>query len=115
MSTCPRCQSYIEVTDIVCPHCRLELKAHGHPGIELHRAAGEAILCTSCAYQEDDSCTLPQRPHAKTCTLYQSINATDEVIDYKPQSSSLRLIWQRHRTLIIVLAIFGVSILIAVS
>ncbi|MEL6385677.1 MAG: hypothetical protein AAFQ89_25105 [Cyanobacteria bacterium J06626_18] len=113
MSTCPRCQSYIEVTDIVCPYCRLELKAHGHPGIELHRAVGEAILCSSCAYQEDDSCTLPQRSHAKTCTLYRSVNATEEVINYKPQSSPLKLIWQRHRIWIILLAIVGISLLIA--
>lgn len=115
MPICPRCQNHIKTTDLTCPRCRLELKAHGHPGIELHRATGEEVLCQSCAYQEDDSCTLPQRPHAKACTLYQSVNAVEEVIEYKPQSSPLKLLWQRHRVWLILLAIFGISLLIAMS
>ena len=114
MPICPRCQNQIKTTDLKCPRCSLELKAHGHPGIELHRAVGEAVLCTSCAYQEDDSCTLPQRPHAKACTLYQSTDTIDEVIEYKPQSSLFRMVWQRYRVWLVLLAIFGISLLIAV-
>ncbi|MEO0986588.1 MAG: hypothetical protein AAFY20_13680 [Cyanobacteria bacterium J06639_14] len=113
MPICPRCQYQAEAADLVCPRCRLELKAHGHPGIELHRAVGEEILCKSCTYQEDDSCTLPQRPYAKACTLYNSVNAVEEVIEYKPQSSPLKTLWQRHRVWIILLAIFCICLLYA--
>ena len=115
MPTCPRCQYKVKATDLICPRCRLELKAHGHPGIELHQAVGEEVLCKSCTYQEDDSCTLPQRPYAKACTLYHSMNAVEEVIEYQPQSSFLRILWQRYRIGIILLAIFGISLLIAIS
>ena len=71
MPTCPRCQQPVSATAIECPACRLTLKAHGHPGIPLHRAVGEAFLCETCTYHFDDTCTFPQRPQAQTCTLYQ--------------------------------------------
>ncbi|HIK45622.1 MAG TPA: hypothetical protein IGR64_12175 [Leptolyngbyaceae cyanobacterium M65_K2018_010] len=74
MLSCPRCQATIEPTTIQCPRCQLTLKAHGHPGIPLHRAAGEEALCTTCRYDADNTCNFPHRPQAQTCTLYRSVH-----------------------------------------
>jgi hypothetical protein len=67
---CPRCHQPVDSQAIACPHCRMTLKAYGHPGISLFRATGNESLCDTCLYHEDDSCNFPQRPHAKECTLY---------------------------------------------
>ncbi|MFM7447811.1 MAG: zinc ribbon domain-containing protein [Leptolyngbyaceae cyanobacterium] len=74
MSTCPRCHQTVESRAIVCPHCRMTLKAHGHPGIPLYRATEDRPLCASCAYDADDTCTFPKRPNAMDCTLYRDVN-----------------------------------------
>lgn len=37
----------------------------------LHKAPGEEPLCVTCTYNVDSSCTSPQRPAARECTLYQ--------------------------------------------
>ncbi len=70
MPACPRCQQPISPEAVQCPHCTLTLKAHGHPGMPLHRATGIIALCHDCLYHHDDTCTFPQRPTAVTCTLY---------------------------------------------
>lgn len=72
--TCPRCHQIVESQAITCPHCRITLKAFGHPGIPLHRATGDEYLCDRCTYHADDTCNFPQRPYAKECTLYQNID-----------------------------------------
>jgi len=72
MITCPYCQQAVDDQAITCPHCRCQLKAHGHPGIPLHRAVGEDFLCPTCLYDADDTCTFPQRPQARTCTMYRN-------------------------------------------
>ncbi|EDX86044.1 hypothetical protein S7335_3747 [Synechococcus sp. PCC 7335] len=36
-------------------------------------------MCDTCAYEADDTCNFPKRPTAKTCTLYQDINAPSEI------------------------------------
>jgi hypothetical protein len=118
MPLCPRCDNQVKATDLVCGRCRLQLKAHGHPSIELHQASTDEVLCQTCAYDADDTCTFPQRPHARTCTLYQSITAEAErakgpVRSPKPPPS-LAVIWYRYRVWIILLAIFGISLLITV-
>jgi Double zinc ribbon len=69
---CPRCQQKVDSQAIACPYCRAELKAFGHPGIPLHRAAANEYLCKTCTYNLDDSCNYPQRPLAKVCTLYEN-------------------------------------------
>ncbi len=78
MPTCPQCQYSISATAVTCPNCGLELKAHGHPGIDLHRSQGDTYLCESCSYHQDDSCTFPQRPLANTCTLYQNVQTVQQ-------------------------------------
>ncbi|MGB3791043.1 MAG: zinc ribbon domain-containing protein [Phormidesmis sp.] len=88
MTTCPRCDRAITPTAVNCPHCQLVLKAHGHPGMTLHRATGETSLCETCAYEADDSCNFPQRPNAKTCTLYQDINQ-DVITLSKPSAREI--------------------------
>lgn len=108
MPTCPRCEQAIAADAITCPHCRLVLKAHGHPGIPLHRAMGEGVLCTTCTYHLDDSCTFPQRPTARTCTLYQDINAPQPVLP------TYRIPWWRRYAGWLALAVLiGVSLAIA--
>ena len=79
MTTCPQCDRTISPTAINCPYCQLALKAHGHPGMTLHRASGETFLCDTCTYEADNTCNFPKRPTAKTCTLYQNINAPAEL------------------------------------
>ncbi|NJK37034.1 MAG: zinc ribbon domain-containing protein [Oscillatoriales cyanobacterium RM2_1_1] len=77
MPTCPRCQQLVNPQAVNCPHCKLQLKAFGHPGIPLHRATGETSLCETCLYHHDDSCNFPQRPFARECTLYRDFQAVE--------------------------------------
>ena len=70
MANCPKCQQYVDDRAIACPHCRNPLKAYGHPGITLHQAEDNTSLCERCTYHLDDTCNFPQRPDAKTCTLF---------------------------------------------
>jgi hypothetical protein len=101
MLSCPRCQAAIESTTIQCPRCRLTLKAHGHPGIPLYRTDGSESLCATCVYDADDSCNFPQRPHAETCTLYRSVNATEELALPPPSLVRQLSFWLRnHRGLV---------------
>ncbi|MBD2578488.1 zinc ribbon domain-containing protein [Oscillatoria sp. FACHB-1406] len=74
MPSCPQCDNPVTTDALRCPHCNETLKAFGHPGIPLHRATKQASLCESCLYDRDDSCTFPQRPDAKTCTLYRDVS-----------------------------------------
>ena len=80
MLSCPRCHQAVLANAITCPNCRLELKAHGHPGIDLHRAQQGTYLCDSCSYHNDDSCNFPQRPQATTCTLYQDVEQSPRMM-----------------------------------
>lgn len=115
MPTCPRCQNTVEAIAIQCPHCRLTLKAHGHPGITLHQATDETYLCDTCVYHADNTCTFPQRPYARTCTLYQSIHTPPDPAPASPPPLSWRLIWQRHSTWIMLAGLIGLSLLIALA
>jgi hypothetical protein len=108
MAHCPRCQQVVEIQAICCGRCGLTLKAHGHPGIPLHRATGAVSLCTTCAYHADDSCTFPQRPIAQTCTLYQSIDALQLAAPLRSKPSQ-----RRYGQLWPWLGLLGVSLLIA--
>lgn len=120
MPLCPRCENQVKPTDLVCGRCGLQLKAHGHPSIELHQTTTGEVLCLTCAYHADDSCTFPQRPYAKTCTLYQSTTAELARAQAEPPRSPTvaltpQIIWQRYRVWLILLAIFGISLLLTVA
>jgi hypothetical protein len=118
MPICPRCEHQVKSADLACGHCGLQLKAHGHPSIELHRTTAGEVLCKTCAYDADDTCTFPQRPYATTCTLYQSISA--EAAREKGEARSptpapsFKLFWHRYKVWLILLAIFGVSLILTV-
>ncbi len=103
MPSCPRCHQSILATAVTCSNCNLELKAHGHPGIDLHRSQGDAYLCDSCSYHQDDTCTFPQRPLATTCTLYQDV----QTLQQRPLSAAeiYTIPWWRKYSGWLVLAI----------
>jgi len=113
MLSCPRCQASLEPTAIRCPRCQLTLKAHGHPGIPLHRAEGEESLCITCRYDADDTCNFPQRPHAQTCTLYRSLDQT-LTADLSPLTTGERFgLWLRsHRSAVAIAGLLLISLLI---
>jgi hypothetical protein len=76
----------------------LELKAHGHPGIHLYRAEGETYLCRTCAYEADDSCTYPQRPYAKECTLYWDVNRSVSKTTPPPKKNLFQSFWNWNKS-----------------
>lgn len=118
MINCPRCHQSVDTQAVTCPYCRTPLKAYGHPGIPLHRATGSASLCESCTYNADDTCTLPQRPLARECTLYQDISQSKLGANqyHYPNSSLFSTVtgWvKRNQTLLLLLSLLFVSFLIA--
>lgn len=113
MPTCPRCHQLITTEAVSCPHCRTALKAFGHPGITLHRAKGEEYLCDRCIYDADDTCTFPQRPHAKECTLFSDRQPQIEPTFSLTRKQSFRLWYQRNQALVGILALVAISFLIA--
>lgn len=117
MQNCPRCRQSVDSKALTCPHCGTVLKAYGHPGITLHRAVGEESLCESCTYHADDTCTFPQRPYAKECTLYTDISQprleTDRI--YTPRHSlpkTLKLWCQQNPGLVGLIGLVAVSFLL---
>lgn len=115
MSYCSRCQQPVKSTAVNCPHCGILLKAHGHPGIPLHQAAGESYLCDTCKYHEDDTCTFPQRPYAKTCSLYhdKSIPLV-ESNTYKLSGGAAIKAWcRRNRGVLAVVALVAIALILA--
>lgn len=112
MPLCPRCQATLAVDAVQCARCGLVLKAHGHPGIPLHRAAAGDSLCDRCTYHLDDSCTFPQRPYAQTCTLYQAIDGSSAERDAPPAlplGEKLRRWVSRRSAPLALLALIGMS------
>lgn len=103
MSECPRCHQLVDSKAIVCPYCRTTLKAHGHPGMTLHRSTSAEPLCKTCVYDADDSCTFPQRPHARECTLYQDVSAPLVSSPVKYGGEFLSKAWFRRNLVWIVL------------
>ncbi|MBD2108007.1 hypothetical protein [Nodosilinea sp. FACHB-13] len=96
MLSCPRCQAPIELTTIQCPRCQLTLKAHGHPGMPLHRTEGDEPLCATCRYDADDTCNFPQRPQATTCTLYRSVKPAEDLALPGPALGQRLNFWLRN-------------------
>lgn len=117
MPNCPRCHQPVNSKAVNCPYCKTPLKAYGHPGITLHRATGDQPLCTTCTYHADDTCTFPQRPLAKECTIYHDISVqkleTDKI--YNPRRGLLELvrIWcQRNPALLGFLVLIFASLML---
>ncbi|MEJ1929671.1 zinc ribbon domain-containing protein [Nostoc sp. NIES-2111] len=112
---CPQCHQQVESQAITCPNCRTTLKAYGHPGITLHRAAKGTYLCDTCTYHADDTCTFPQRPDAKDCTLYQDISERNAQIEEQKSSNNFEVSiksWiKRNQALILVLGLLVICLL----
>jgi hypothetical protein len=114
MPDCPRCQHPVARQALTCPHCGNVLKAHGHPGIPLHQAVGDAPLCLSCTYHADDSCNYPKRPGAMDCTLYTPLVTTAPALTRDPGAVwTIRL--RRHSGLVAVIGLLGLSLAIALA
>ncbi|MEB3828387.1 zinc ribbon domain-containing protein [Phormidium sp. CCY1219] len=119
MSECPKCHQPIDTQATNCPYCRTPLKGFGHAGIPLHRSTSDEYLCVSCTYHEDDTCNFPQRPYAKTCTLYH--DKSEPLVVPPPQYQSrnplmrLQRWWKRHPAAIALGAIVLVSLLLALG
>ena len=118
MSTCPHCYQSIDSQAIRCPHCRQPLKAYGHPGIPLYQASQDEFLCDRCLYHEDNSCTYPQRPYAKTCTLYH--DKSQPLVSEPPPALSpasplkaIQLWCSRHRGLLLIIGVIIISFIFA--
>jgi C4-type Zn-finger protein len=115
MSECPNCHQAVSERAIACPYCRTSLKAFGHPGITLHQSQSD-YLCKSCLYHQDDTCTFPQRPYAKTCTLYTSSENRVQPPAYRPPMSSQVGMWLRQNSGWVLLGLVAaVSMAIAFS
>ncbi|MBR8834063.1 MAG: zinc ribbon domain-containing protein [Stigonema ocellatum SAG 48.90 = DSM 106950] len=118
-ATCPRCHQPINSQAVTCPHCRIQLKAYGHPGIPLHRSTDKEYLCDTCTYHADDTCNFPQRPYAKECILYQNIEESKLQYQSLRSTSSfgatVRSWVKRNQTLLLLLALLVVCFLIALS
>lgn len=116
MAECPRCHQRVDSQAVTCPYCKFDLKAFGHPGIPLHRASGDSYLCDSCLYHQDDTCTFPQRPFAKDCTLYQNQAEAVNLSSVPSQASPrINLIgWCRqHVTGLVVAGLLLISLLLS--
>lgn len=118
MSSCPHCHNSIDSQAIRCPYCHKSLKAYGHPGIPLYQATQDEFLCDRCLYHEDDSCNYPQRPYAKTCTLYHD-KSQPLIIETIPSLApahplkAIQLWCLRHRGLLLIIGLILMSFLIA--
>ncbi|MBE9040797.1 zinc ribbon domain-containing protein [Oscillatoriales cyanobacterium LEGE 11467] len=110
MRECPQCHQSLPQRAVTCPYCGISLTAYGHPGIPLHRATDKESLCASCTYDADDTCTFPQRPHARDCTLYHDIS--EPPIESKPTYKPRPWI-ERHLIWLVVLVLVALSILLA--
>ncbi|MGF1482193.1 MAG: hypothetical protein ACFB4I_22395 [Cyanophyceae cyanobacterium] len=110
MPTCPRCHQRVDAQAVTCPTCKTPLKAFGHPGIPLHRAEKDTFLCDRCIYHLDDTCTFPQRPYAKTCTMYQDTPPTLETAPLANRSSLGRRL-QRNQGLLLLLGLLAIAFL----
>ncbi|MDV3349725.1 zinc ribbon domain-containing protein [Leptolyngbyaceae cyanobacterium CCMR0082] len=111
MPSCPRCHQSVFINAVTCSNCGLELKAHGHPGIDLHRSEGGTYLCDTCVYHQDDSCTFPQRPQATTCTLY-----VDTAQKPVPEASKIYTIpwWRKYSGWLMLAALILISVVLVV-
>ncbi|MBV9385380.1 MAG: zinc ribbon domain-containing protein [Chroococcidiopsidaceae cyanobacterium CP_BM_ER_R8_30] len=112
-ASCPHCHQTVDAQAVTCPYCRTPLKAYGHPGIPLHHATGEESLCQSCTYHADDTCTFPQRPYARECTLYQ--NSRQIEAEQRRVSGNLAFAtknWlKRRQALLVLLGLLGLAFL----
>ena len=116
MAKCPRCDRSVNREAIECPYCKNLLKAFGHPGIPVYQATDGNSLCDHCIYHEDDSCNYPQRPYAKSCTMFH--DKEKPLVEESMNSSSrgsiaaIKLSFRRRRGLLMILILIVISVLL---
>ena len=119
MPICSRCQHPVDTQAINCPHCHNPLKAFGHPGIPLHQAQDNSYLCDRCIYDQDNSCNYPQRPYAKSCTLFHDYDQPLIPAKVTPTSQigwvGIKNWLKRYRGIIAIALIIGISVLITLA
>ena len=115
---CPKCDRPVASQTVKCPHCGNSLKAFGHPGIPLYQAEKGTYLCDRCYYHHDDTCNYPQRPYAKTCTMFhdasQPLTAEDTAYDSPGGITGFKLWCDRNRGLLILMGIIAFSVVLVV-
>lgn len=91
MVDCPRCGTPTSNRTLNCQNCGYSLESYGafEPDVI---AAGSKILCSTCRYDRDDSCTFPDRPQATRCTLYRSLDEP-VLVAYRPPFRFSNYIW----------------------
>ena len=111
---CPKCDRVVDSQAVKCPYCNNPLKGFGHPGIPLYRAEEDTFLCDRCYYHQDDSCNYPQRPYAKTCTMFHDANEPliAEIPKYKSPGGivGFKLWCNRNRGLLMILGLILFSL-----
>lgn len=119
MPSCPQCQKPVDTQALSCPYCDNPLKAFGHPGMPLYQSSDGTSLCDRCTYHVDDTCNFPQRPLAKSCTLFH--DATIPLVEATAIPPS-RLGWRgiknrlyHHRGIIAIACLVLLSIILALS
>lgn len=120
MANCPRCHQLINNQVVKCPHCHTLLKAYGHPGIPLYQAIDVDFLCDRCIYHEEDTCNYPQRPYAKTCTLFhdKSKPLLEEAVNFRYNQTIFGIFkaWCRsNQGLILLFVLVVLSLAIALN
>ncbi|MCC0178765.1 zinc ribbon domain-containing protein [Waterburya agarophytonicola K14] len=119
MLSCPKCKQPVDFQAIKCPNCNNSLKAFGHPGMPLYQSEDNSALCDRCTYDRDDSCNFPQRPQAKSCTLFHDADkplVVESTISKSTQGWTGIKNWlYRHRGLIAIAFLILISILFALG
>lgn len=115
MLTCPHCAQKVATDAVSCPSCRKQLKAFGHQGMPLHYATQDEFLCDRCLYHHDDTCTFPQRPYAKTCTLYQNLDNPPETEVPTSRGFTWKYYYHRYQGLFWLGILLIVSLLLALN
>jgi hypothetical protein len=115
--SCPRCHQFIDSQAITCPHCRITLKAFGHPEIPLHRSISSDYLCETCVYHQDDSCNFPKRPYAQDCTLYQNLQEVQLEMEQQTHigswNANLKNWFKRNQGIVLVLVLLVICFFMA--
>jgi Double zinc ribbon len=113
---CPKCDRIVDPQAIKCPYCNNPLKGFGHPGIPLYQAETGTYLCDRCYYHQDDSCNYPQRPYAKSCTMFHDLDTP--LVAETPQKRSLggiggfKLWCSRNQGFLLIAGLFALSLIL---
>ncbi len=102
---CSRCSTLYPAQATHCPTCG---KTSDYFGVPIIKATNAEVLCTTCIYHAEETCTLPNYPRATQCTLYRD--------QRQPQAMPLKYRPRQSWGLVIgTLILAGISILLALK